>query len=132
MRLALALWLATKSGKEIPMLWWTLKQLKSKNPKTREHAAEKLGKSGNAKAVEPLINALKDENDYVSAEATIALGEIGDAHAVEPLIAVLKDENNFLRQKAAEALGKIGDARATNSSLLGLKTLMHGFVVTQS
>jgi len=116
-----------------------------------EAAAEALGKSGDARAIEPLIAALKDEDTDVRRYATKSLGEIGipavelliaalkdedrvvrrgavktlgelkDARAVEPLIAVLKDKNKYVREAAAEALGNLMDARAVEPLIGALK-----------
>jgi HEAT repeat protein len=75
-------------------------------------AAEALGAIGNARAVEPLIEAL-GENSNVCGSAAKALGAIGDARAVEPLIKVLGVKwpsffSPWVRENAVEALGKIG------------------------
>ena len=72
----------------------------------RSGAAEALGKIGDARAVEPLIQALKDRDYDVRGKAAEALGKIGDARAVEPLIQALKDE--YAQPAAIESLGKIG------------------------
>lgn len=88
------------------MLWWTLRQLKSKNPETRKRAVKKLGKSGNAKAVEPLIDALKDNDHYGSEDAATILGKISDGRAVEPLIDALEAKSN-VRENAILALDEL-------------------------
>ena len=133
------------------MLWWTLRQLRSKTSETRQRAARQLGESREpralkpvvealkdsdsdvrkaaaealvkigAPAVEPLIAALKDSNWMVPKAAAEALGQIGDARAVEPLIAALKDSDWWLRRAAAEALKQIGDARAVEPLIAALK-----------
>ena len=97
----------------------------------REAAAKALGEIGDARAIEPLIDALKDESEYVRSAAAEALDKLGwqpdteerkaaywaakqewdkcveiGAPAVEPLIIALKDWR--VREAAAEALGKIG------------------------
>lgn len=74
-------------------------------------AASVLGRVGDSRAVEPLIDALDDQQG-VNEVAALALGEIGDSRAVEPLINALGDENWEVRSSAAKALGKIGDDRA--------------------
>lgn len=133
------------------MLWWTIRQLKSSDVETCRRAADKLGESGNAKAVEPLIlalkeekhplsyyaenalvkcgavavepliTALKDSSREVRREAAKALGKIGDARAVEPLIDALNDSHDWIRRNAVEALGKIGDKRAVEPLIAALK-----------
>lgn len=64
-------------------------------------------KIGDARAVEPLIQALKYEERSVRGGAARALGEIGDARAVEPLIQALEDEDRLVRTSAKFALEKI-------------------------
>ncbi len=83
--------------------WWT----------TAVPAALELGKSGDARAVEPLIALLIKENtDMRSREAAAkALGMLNDARAVLPLIAILRNQDCWLRPLAAEALGHLKDPR---------------------
>ena len=100
----------------------------------RWDAAEALGKTGNARAVEPLVAALRDTNWYVREHAARSLGEIGDRDAVVPLIEFLRhseqdvgehagfsqgEVKTSLQAAAVEALGALGDARAVDS-LIGL------------
>jgi len=67
-----------------------------------------LGKIGDKRAVEPLINVLRIEVDYVTRTcAAWALGEIGDARAVEALTEALNDEEKDVRQAARYALKQI-------------------------
>ena len=101
-----------------------IKALKDENSDVREVAAECLGEIGDARAVEPLIQALKHK-DAASSVSTVeedgalvpadgprkGLSLIGE-RAVEPLIQALKDENPSLRYGAAIVLGAIRDARA--------------------
>ncbi len=103
--------IASKSGiDEVSVL---IHFLKDEDWYVRSNAAEALGEIGDARAVEPLIQALLgDESEGVRGEAAGALGHIGDARAVEPLIQALKDEDWWVRKEAAWALGKIGDERA--------------------
>jgi HEAT repeat protein len=101
-----------------------IKVLKYKrDPSVRRSAAKALGRIGDKRAVEPLIQALKDENYCVREEAAWALGDIGDTRAVEPLIQSLKeiDTDRDVRHSAAGALGRIGDKRAVEPLLLALK-----------
>jgi len=74
----------------------------------RGDAALALGKIGDARAVEPLIEMLnKDEDWYVRSCVAEALGDIGDARAVEVLTEALSDEDFSVQTAAQEALGKI-------------------------
>jgi HEAT repeat protein len=54
-----------------------------------EHAAaEALGKMGDPRAVEPLIDALSTDM-WLQFPAAIALGDIGDSGAVDQMISLL-------------------------------------------
>jgi len=93
------------------MLWWNLRQLRSKDPRTRLRAANKLGESREQRAVEPLLAALSDKEPGVRKAATHALGLIRDELAVKPLISAIKDGDRHVRQAAAQGLGIICDPR---------------------
>ncbi|GAG30218.1 unnamed protein product, partial [marine sediment metagenome] len=80
----------------------------------RLDAASSLGKIGDARAVEPLIQSLNDSNERFRGQAAVALGELKDNRAVEPLIKALKDKDKSVRKAAAQSLGFIGDKRATD------------------
>ncbi len=86
-----------------------VKALKSKDSKIRIAAIEKLGKSNDKRAIEPLIEVLKkDENDRVRAESVEALGFLGDKRAVEPLIYALKyDDSRSVHWEVARAFETI-------------------------
>lgn len=71
-----------------------------------------LGRSGNARVIELVIQALEDKDLTVRLNATIALGYIRDAKAARPLIETLNDVHADVRAIAAWALGEIGDGRA--------------------
>lgn len=70
--------------------------LKFGTPGVRSEAAHALGEIGDARAVDPLIDALQDEDRRVRERAARALGKIGDARAVGPLIEALKNENGWV------------------------------------
>ncbi|MDD9820124.1 MAG: HEAT repeat domain-containing protein [Nitrospira sp.] len=77
----------------------------------REAAADVLGKIGDVRAVEPLIERLrKDKDTGVKELATKGLGLIGDARPVELLIDMIPIRP--LRVLAVEALEKIKDIEA--------------------
>jgi hypothetical protein len=99
------------------MLWWTLRQLKSRDRKTRLQAVKKLGQSGGGpRVVEALVGALKDEHTEVQRAAAEALGQ-----TIDPLVAALKDGNKDMRKAAVQTLGKIKDPRAVEPLLCALK-----------
>ncbi len=86
------------------MLWWTLRQLKSKDSMIRVRAAGKLGDSRNREAMGPLVATLQDEDWEVRATAAKALGVIGDTNVIGPLTALLIDQNSSVRRDTAKAL----------------------------
>jgi HEAT repeat protein len=119
----------------------------------RSDAAEALGKMGDARAVEPLIEAVKrnghirvrssaahalDElgfqpkNDEEKAYYLIAEGRWSDLvnvgePAVNPLIETLElIQEGSIRSKAAKPLGEIGDARAVQPLTQVLAKARHG------
>ena len=73
----------------------------------RSQAAWTLGKTGDRRAVEPLIAALKDENWEVRENVVWALGDIKDVRAIEPLINTLNDKRLEVRKGAAKFLKEI-------------------------
>jgi len=79
--------------------------------KLRAAAATALGKIGNARAVEALIQTLKDEEWLVRSSAGSALTKIGKP-ALGALIQALKNENKDIRAESARALRLIGDTTA--------------------
>ena len=81
------------------------KQLDSPDPSVRWEAAEKLGRTGRSKAVDPLIKALADDHSGVHNAAAESLGKLGKP-AVLPLSKLLKDVEPGMRTLAAFALGE--------------------------
>ena len=89
------------------------KALKDKDWSVRREAAAALGDIGDARAVEPLIQALKYEkkSPRLVTTAAWALSKIG-APTVDPLIQALEDKSKNVRLAAVWALGEIKDSRA--------------------
>jgi HEAT repeat protein len=79
---------------------------------SRGNVAEALGKIGDEKATDALIESLNDTEAFVRRESAKALGKLKDEKAVEPLIKLLKDPVYKVRADAATALKEIGDDRA--------------------
>lgn len=103
------------------MLWWTLRQLKSKSAPTRLRALVKLGRTADVRALDLLAAALGDTDVAVRHAAAQALKPFGVA-AVPPLVAALGDRNESVRATAAEALGMIADRRAVGPLFAHLDT----------
>jgi HEAT repeat protein len=108
----------------------------------RRYAVKALGKSGDERAVEPLINALKDNweeygewNQHLSVydNAAWVLGDIGDERAIEPLIEALDSKlhhawdywDSKQGPGVVHALGEIGDARAVEPLIEALGPNVH-------
>ena len=113
----------------------------------RGASAAALGKIGDPKAFEPLLNVMHDTGAPVREHAALALGELGDMRAVEALsvalhdedgevrkntkiamskmarhvVVALKDDDPAMREIAAEQLGKIGDPYAVPFLIEALK-----------
>ena|SRR5438067_12171311 len=120
------------------MLWWSLRQLKSEDWQTRQRAAEKLGRSKDWRAAEPLMDAVHDVDPDVRKAAAAALSALGwrpqnarerakravaardfgaaVAEGTEAtfslLIALYGPKDSNVRKAAATALGEIGDPGA--------------------
>lgn len=88
--------------------------LRSTDAKVRATAAEMLGRVGDVRAVEPLVQLLGDKEETVQLEAVSALGALADARALKPLLLTLRkpDAGVQVRARAARAIGKLGDKRA--------------------
>ncbi|GAB4475649.1 MAG: hypothetical protein Kow00124_16890 [Anaerolineae bacterium] len=87
--------------------------LTHRDREVRIRAAEMLGRLGDRRAVDPLLNALAHDKDWcVRCRAALALGTLADRRAVDGLIHALKDCSWCVRRDAARALGMIGDPRA--------------------
>jgi len=93
--------------------------------RARRAAATALGELGDARAVQPLIEALKDGDNSIATIAAKALGEIGSGEAVEPLIFALKDKRHTVRAQAATALGHLRDVRAVEPLIMALQDKEH-------
>jgi HEAT repeat protein len=93
-----------------------IKALRHPESYIRNEAAEKLGKLGDARALEPLAAALRDSDWMVRHTAAEALGALADPRAVDPLIQALPDES-AAGMAAARILVELGDARAVEPLL---------------
>lgn len=91
-----------------------LKALQGSDAYERHRAAIALGRSGNPKAVDPLVAALADQDPFVRSFAATALGNLGDRRAVPPLIKALTDKEMIVRRAAVTALGGLKDADAVD------------------
>jgi HEAT repeat protein len=93
---------------ETPDVEGAIRLLRSPDVQLRQFVAYLLGRVGDSRAIEPLIDALQDENPGVRGAAANALGSIGDNAAVPYLKPLLNDTNPQLVVWAAFALTRLG------------------------
>lgn len=89
-----------------------LVMLRDRNFEVVSRAAEALaemGKQGDRRAVQALIDGLKEKNEPTRTFSASALGKAGDPEAVGPLIEALRDDESDVRTYAAQALGQLGE-----------------------
>lgn len=65
---------------------------------------ERLGNSGDRRALEPLIKALGDKKPNIRIKAALALGNLGDTNAIEILINAY---NNDIDKHVKNAIGNV-------------------------
>ena len=89
-----------------------IKQLKSKNEHVRSKAVDALGKIGDRRAVEPLLELLSNSNDgFIRSDIIEALGNTGDTRAVQPIINNCR-HNRICSKNSILALGKLKNPKA--------------------
>jgi len=75
-------------------------------------AIEVLGKIGDERAVDMLVDFVDSGNPPLQKATLRALGEIGSEEASQPIATALADPEPAVRSAAARALGLVGDTRA--------------------
>jgi HEAT repeat protein len=91
-------------------------------PAVRERVPDALGRLGDERATDPLIDALtldpaadgETADTAIRRAAANALGNLGDSRAVEPLLAALDDLDDLVCEEAAVSLGQLDDERAVD------------------
>jgi HEAT repeat protein len=91
-----------------PMVDRLVEQLRTGDVDTRRAAVVALGRIGDARAVEPLVNLLDEDERELLVPATAALARLGDRRAFESLLRLLGDADVSVRQGAIGALNSIG------------------------
>lgn len=94
------------------MLWWTVNQLKSKNPAVRQSSLEKIGQTDDPSLVATAVPALKDPVASVRAAAADAIGRLGGEQAIPPLAAAVADAEAEVRLAAVKALRALKTMRS--------------------
>lgn len=77
----------------------------------RGRAALMLGKLGDPRAVQPLIQALDAPGLQTPMFAAQALGKLGDPRAIQPLLNLVSTGNEKVREAALESLRRLGYGR---------------------
>ncbi|HVH30383.1 MAG TPA: HEAT repeat domain-containing protein [bacterium] len=89
-----------------------LTQLRSNDVTLRSDAAHQLGKLGDERAVEALVEALSDSDEYVRKSAVTALRRIGGPAAMEGLRRALADRSEQVVLQAVNGLRDMRDREA--------------------
>src|SRR6516162_8256544 len=84
-----------------------LSNLKSPNARTRQDAAEALGKSRRREAVTPLAALTRDPDDKVRLEVVKALRQLRDLSAVPALLTAMSDGDVKIREEAIGSLTEL-------------------------
>jgi HEAT repeat protein len=84
--------------------------LSDENPVNRWKGAVSLGRMGDSRSIEALINALGDDDDRVRLKTIWALGVIGDSRAIPALKKLFRIESDETRESITEALETINRA----------------------
>jgi HEAT repeat protein len=74
----------------------------------RGRAALMLGKLGDVRAVDSLIEALSAPGFQTKLNAAQSLGRLGDARAIRPLLRIIETEGERMRETAEIALRQLG------------------------
>ena len=75
----------------------------------RGRAALMLGKLGDARAVDPLIEALGADSGYQTRlNAAEALGKLGDRRAIKALLRAVESDHDTVGEAARTALNRLG------------------------
>ncbi|MEW6711315.1 MAG: HEAT repeat domain-containing protein [Candidatus Riflebacteria bacterium] len=86
--------------------------LQDKNPNIRGSAANALGDSREAVAVEILLAAIEDENEFVRASVISSLGRIGAEMSLKPLLEKAGDFSEEVRYALVKALARFSNESA--------------------
>ncbi len=97
-----------------------LAELKSKDSKAKVDAALALGKSCDARAVDPLLSLLSDPEFSVRAAAVESLGRLGASETGEDLINLLQDPDWRVRMALISSLASFKTFRVRNMVLNGI------------
>lgn len=84
-----------------------MQMLRDDEAGNRWKAAESLARTGDPRAVDPLIGALRDEDWRVRQKAAWALGYLGDPRAIVPLRQAYAGDLEGVQEMITEAIEMI-------------------------
>jgi HEAT repeat protein len=100
--------LGMMGGEEAMRTLITLVRNENEDLIVRGRAALMLGKIGDDRAVEPLIDALDAPGYQTRLNAAQSLGRLGDRRAIPPLQRIVQTETDTVREAAEKALRQLG------------------------
>ncbi|MDD4454741.1 MAG: HEAT repeat domain-containing protein [Candidatus Methanomethylophilaceae archaeon] len=98
----------------VPNLYFFIRALADPHadPAVRLKAAEALGRFGDLRGVQPLINALTDPDAEIRWRAALSLGMLGDQRAFSALVVALDDPAFEVKRRAAESIAVLRSSGA--------------------
>jgi HEAT repeat protein len=96
------------------MLWWTLQQLKAKEPEKRRRAVESLGHAGLSSVIDIFRDVLKDPDPAVRKQAVSVLSKHKDMEALPLLRGALGDAHESVREAAVQGIGLLISPQTTD------------------
>lgn len=103
------------------MIWWSLQQLKSKDPKSRLQAVKKLAEEDDEKVLPHLIQSVSDPDPDVRRAAVLALQGFPVDQTFQTLFIAMNDGEAVVREAAVLTLQKGGHPQALGAIFNGLK-----------
>jgi HEAT repeat protein len=91
-----------------------LENIRSPYAHRRVEAAAELGKLGDRRAFDALVESLKDSDNTVRDNAAFALGELGLKEAAPHIERLLGDKDEWVRKGAVKALGMLKSSSSVN------------------
>lgn len=93
-----------EEGKNEKRFRYFIAMLDEDDPSRRWKSIEALGRTGDTRAVDPLIRALEDEDWRVRQKAAWALGFLGDPRAIPALRRAYRGEPEGIQEMITEAI----------------------------
>jgi HEAT repeat protein len=91
--------------------------LRDPDEQVRVSAVSRLGYTGRADAVAPLVTLAADRAPRVRSMVAYALGRLHSAEATPTLLRLLHDPDRHVRERVGEALGSVGGPAAVDALL---------------